>query len=246
MELISRILDGSIPYSLKGLPQGRSFFGGRVSQDDKIDRLEEVALLEACTRKQLRAVARIAEVVEVPTGTVLARSGTPGEEFFLILDGHARVEVSVRKRARLGPGDYFGEMSLLDGGPRSATVVAETPLRLLVISAETSRRSFAKPPSSRSRFSRPSRAASARPRRPSARTPSVAGAERSAPATARRRAAYRIRGDAEGAPGLIVTSSWTASPFRMPLVFALGIRISKLSLSVFTRISSRSTSVTRP
>jgi hypothetical protein len=54
MELISRILDGSIPYSLKGLPQGRSFFGGRVSQDDKIDRLEEVALLEACTRKQLR------------------------------------------------------------------------------------------------------------------------------------------------------------------------------------------------
>jgi CRP-like cAMP-binding protein len=139
MELISRILDGSIPYSLKGLPQGRSFFGGRVSQDDKIERLEEVALLEACTRKQLRAVARIAEVVEVPDGTVLARTGTPGEEFFLILDGHARVEVSARKRARLGPGDYFGEMSLLDGGPRSATVVAETPLRLLVIK----RRNFA-------------------------------------------------------------------------------------------------------
>src|SRR5512132_2500159 len=139
MELISRILDGSIPYSLKGLPQGRSFFGGRVSQDDKIQRLEEVALLEACTRKQLRAVARIAEVVEVPDGTVLARTGTPGEEIFLILDGHARVEVSARKRARLGPGDYFGEMSLLDGGPRSATVVAETPLRLLVIK----RRNFA-------------------------------------------------------------------------------------------------------
>jgi CRP/FNR family transcriptional regulator, cyclic AMP receptor protein len=139
MELISRILDGSIPYSLKGLPQGRSFFGGRVSQDDKIDRLEEVALLEACSRKQLRAVARIAEVLEVPLGTVLARAGTPGEEFFLILDGHARVEVSPRKRSRLEPGAYFGEMSLLDGGPRSATVVAETPLRLLVIK----RRNFA-------------------------------------------------------------------------------------------------------
>jgi CRP-like cAMP-binding protein len=93
MELISRILDGSIPYTLKGLPQGRSFFGGRVSQDDKIDRLEEVPLLEACSRK----------------------------------------------RSRVGPGDYFGEMSLLDGGPRSATVVADTPLRLLVIK----RRNFA-------------------------------------------------------------------------------------------------------
>jgi CRP-like cAMP-binding protein len=64
---------------------------------------------------------------------VLARLGHPGEEFFLILDGTARVDVSARKRSRLGPGQYFGEMSLLDGGPRSASVVAETPLRLLVI-----------------------------------------------------------------------------------------------------------------
>jgi CRP/FNR family transcriptional regulator, cyclic AMP receptor protein len=139
MELISRILDGSIPYSLKGLPQGSGFFGRRVSQDDKIDRLEQVALLEACSRKQLRAVARIAEVVEVPAEAVLARSGAPGDEFFLILDGHARVEVSARKRSRLGPDNYFGEMSLLDGGPRSATVIAETPMRLLVIK----RRNFA-------------------------------------------------------------------------------------------------------
>ena len=139
MELISRILDGSIPYSLKGLPQGPSFFGGRVSQDDKIERLEGVPLLEACSRKQIRAVARITDVVEVPADAVLARSGAPGDEFFLILDGHARVEVSPRKRSRLGPGDYFGEMSLLDGGPRSATVIAETPLRLLVIK----RRNFA-------------------------------------------------------------------------------------------------------
>jgi CRP-like cAMP-binding protein len=64
---------------------------------------------------------------------MLARSGAPGDEFFLILDGSARVEVSPRKRSRLKPGEYFGEMSLLDGGPRSASVIAETPLRLLVI-----------------------------------------------------------------------------------------------------------------
>jgi CRP/FNR family cyclic AMP-dependent transcriptional regulator len=133
MELVTRILDGSISYSPRGEPRGRSFFGGRISQDDKIDRLEEVGLLAGCSRRQLRAIARISEVIEVPAGTVLARAGARGDEFFLIMDGSARVEVSARKRSRLEPGQYFGEMSLLDGGPRSASVAAETPLRLLVI-----------------------------------------------------------------------------------------------------------------
>ena len=133
MELVTRILDGSITYTPRGEPRGRSFFGGRISQDDKIDRLEEVNLLSGCSRRQLRAIARISEVIEVPAASVLARAGQPGDEFFLILDGSARVEVSPRKRSRLEPGQYFGEMSLLDGGPRSASVTAETPLRLLVI-----------------------------------------------------------------------------------------------------------------
>jgi CRP/FNR family transcriptional regulator, cyclic AMP receptor protein len=139
MEFVSRILDGSIPYSPRGEPRGRSFFSGRVSQDDKIERLEDVGLLAGCSRRQLRAIARISEVIEVAEGTVLARNGQPGDQFFLILDGSARVEVTSRKRSRLEPGQYFGEMSLLDGGPRSATVVADTPLRLLVIK----RRDFA-------------------------------------------------------------------------------------------------------
>jgi CRP-like cAMP-binding protein len=133
MELVGRILDGSIPYNTRGEPLGHSFFGGKVTQDDRIERLEEVPLLAGCSRKQLRAIARISEVLEVPGGTVLARRGDAGEEFFMILDGHARVEVSPRKHGKLEPGSYFGEMSLLDGGPRSASVTAETPLRLLVI-----------------------------------------------------------------------------------------------------------------
>ena len=133
MELISRILDGSIPESLRSSLPASRLFGPRVTQDDKISRLEEVSLLEECSRKQLKAVAKITEVVEVPAGAVLARTGEPGNEFYLIMDGSARVELSTRRRARLKPGDYFGEMSLLDGQPRSATVVAETPMRLLVI-----------------------------------------------------------------------------------------------------------------
>ena len=140
MELIGRMLDGSIPEPSKGSGQERSFFGFRVKQDEKIARLAEVPLLEGCSRSQLKAVARIAEVRVAPTGTVLTRKDQPGDEFFLILDGRARVEVSSRKRVILKPYAFFGEMSLLDGGPRSATVVAETGIRLLVIH----RRDFAR------------------------------------------------------------------------------------------------------
>ena len=78
-------------------------------------------------------MAAISRVVEVPVGTMLTRAGESGEEFFFILDGSATVEVTRRKRLKLGPGEFFGEMSLLDGEPRSATVRAETDMRLLVI-----------------------------------------------------------------------------------------------------------------
>jgi len=131
MELVGRMMDGSIPMTPGGPRRG--FFGFRVSQGDKIAQLEKVPLLAECSRRQLRAVARISEVREVAEGAVITRAGDPGDEFFLIVDGRARVEVSARKRPRLGPGEFFGEMSLLDGEPRSATIVAETPMRLLVI-----------------------------------------------------------------------------------------------------------------
>jgi CRP-like cAMP-binding protein len=65
---------------------------------------------------------------------VLTRAGEPGDEFFLIIDGTARADVSTDRHVLLHPGEFFGEMSLLDGGPRSATVVAGTSVRLLVIS----------------------------------------------------------------------------------------------------------------
>jgi len=76
----------------------------------------------------------------------LIRAAEPGDEFFLIVEGTARVHVSAKKRLRLQPGDFFGEMSLLDGEPRSATVVADTPLRLLVISRRNFADLFAKVP----------------------------------------------------------------------------------------------------
>ena len=131
MELIGRMLDGSISYDNQpGLEPSSS----ALRQDDKIDRLEEVPLFQGCSRRQLRHIARIAETFEAPAGMPLARVGEPGNQFFLILDGNARVDVSPDKHVSLRPGDFFGEMSLLDGEPRSATVVAESPMRVLVIS----------------------------------------------------------------------------------------------------------------
>lgn len=102
-------------------------------RDKKIAHLRQLPIFQGCGRRELTAVARIADLVETPAGKVLARAGATGREFYLILEGTARVEISPRKRVRLGRGDFFGEMSLLDGEPRSATVIAETPLRLLVI-----------------------------------------------------------------------------------------------------------------
>lgn len=133
MELITRMMDGSISYD----PEGRLeavVSGPGAKQEDKIERLKEIPIFEACSQRQLRGVARIARVFDVAAGTPLARAGEPGDEFFLIIDGSVRVEVSSDKRVLLHPGDFFGEMSILDGGPRSATVVADTPVRLLVIS----------------------------------------------------------------------------------------------------------------
>lgn len=133
MELISRMMDGSIPYDPEGRLEPVSS-GPGARQGQKIELLKDVPMFEACSQRQLRSVARIARVFDVAAGTQLTRAGEPGDEFFLVIDGSARAEVSAEKHVLLQPGEFFGEMSLLDGGPRSATVVAATPVRLLVIS----------------------------------------------------------------------------------------------------------------
>ena len=112
---------------------GRMFQGFRVGRDQKIRHLERVPIFEDCSMKQLRAIADISKIVEVPERTVLCRVGEPGDEFFVIVDGTALVTVSPQRTVRVRPGEFFGEMSLIDGEPRSATVKAETDLRLLVI-----------------------------------------------------------------------------------------------------------------
>ena len=95
--------------------------------------LESVPLFSACSRHEVAAIAHAMNAIRVPAGTTLAHEGQPGHEFFVVVDGEARVTLRGEAIASLGAGNYFGEMALLDLGPRSATVEAETDMELLVI-----------------------------------------------------------------------------------------------------------------
>ncbi len=91
--------------------------------------LSQVPLFEGLSKRHLRHVADLAEEVRFGDGRIVVQAGSPGRAFYVIADGKANVFRTVlpsgRRIARLGPGDFFGEISLLDGGPRSATVVAD-------------------------------------------------------------------------------------------------------------------------
>lgn len=101
-----------------------------MANADVVAMLAKVPIFSELSKKELDAVARSGKEVPHREGAVLAKEGESGLGFFLILDGTATVKVGSRVRNRMGPGDFFGEISMLDGGPRTATVVAETPIRL--------------------------------------------------------------------------------------------------------------------
>ena len=115
--------------------------------DKAIDLIGSVPLFSECTKKELRAIASAAKEITHKKGDVLAREGDKGIGFFVIADGTAGVDVGQSKRGRLGPGDFFGEISLLDEGPRSATVVAETPMTLYGLTAWAFKQLVAQNPS---------------------------------------------------------------------------------------------------
>ncbi|MFY9588094.1 MAG: cyclic nucleotide-binding domain-containing protein [Actinomycetota bacterium] len=99
----------------------------------KSDVLADVVLFSGCNSKELAQVAALATEVEIAEGKVLAHQGSPGREFYVILDGKASVSIDGSEVATLGPGDFFGEMALLDQGPRVATVKATSPMEVAVL-----------------------------------------------------------------------------------------------------------------
>lgn len=95
--------------------------------------LEKIPLFRDLSQRQLKQIARLADEIDVPAGKRLATAGDTGRELFVIIEGQATVTAGRSKVTRLGAGDFFGEMSLIDGRPRSATVQASSPMRLLVV-----------------------------------------------------------------------------------------------------------------
>ena len=103
------------------------------SQDTKVRALGRASLFDGLSRKELTQLARVSEDLDVEPGTVLCREGETGQEFFVIVDGKVKITRKGRRVAMRGGGDFVGEIALLEDVPRTATVTAETPLRLFVL-----------------------------------------------------------------------------------------------------------------
>ena len=98
-----------------------------------LEHLTKVPMFEACSRKELQLIGRLAEDVKVKDGRELVREGSTGREFFVIVDGEANVSRNGRKVATLGPGSYFGELALLQNAPRNATITAASDMEVVVL-----------------------------------------------------------------------------------------------------------------
>lgn len=102
--------------------------------DHKIDALSRVPLFASLSKRELEFVASRADEVDAPAGKFLTTQGEPGDTFYVLLDGEARVDIDGDLRRTLEPGDFFGEISMLDRGLGTATITTTKPSRLLVMS----------------------------------------------------------------------------------------------------------------
>lgn len=104
-----------------------------MARDEKLDLLHRIPLFNAFDQRRLERLGMLADEVDVQAGKVLMRQGDSGSDMMVIVSGGVSVERDGSRLNTLGPGDFFGEIALVDGGPRTATVTAEEPTRLLVI-----------------------------------------------------------------------------------------------------------------
>ena len=112
----------------------------RLGGNQKIDLIRKVPLFARCSRAELKEIALLADEIDLHEGKEMTREGAPGREFFVLLEGTADVKKNRRRVNTLGPGDFFGEIALVSREPRTATVIATSPVRALVITDRSFRR----------------------------------------------------------------------------------------------------------
>lgn len=98
-----------------------------------LEHLAQVPLFSSCSNRDLQKIAKASDEISIDEERVLVEQDAIGHEFFVIIEGTARVSRGSQNLATLGPGDHFGELALFDGGPRTATVTAESPMKVLVL-----------------------------------------------------------------------------------------------------------------
>ncbi len=104
-----------------------------MATKDLVGRLAQVPMFSGCSNKELTAIAKTVRQIDHPAGTVIATEGDPGAGLFVIESGDADVTIGGKRVNTLHTGDFFGEMALLDGGPRTATVTATTDIKLYAL-----------------------------------------------------------------------------------------------------------------
>jgi CRP-like cAMP-binding protein len=116
------------------------------SHDTKADALGRCPFFAELSRGELIGLAKATEDMEVEEGKVLTLEGGSGSEFFVIIDGEVAVTKDGTEIRRLGPGEFFGEIALIEDRPRTATVTAATPLRFFVLTRQSFRSLLAHQP----------------------------------------------------------------------------------------------------
>ena len=104
-----------------------------ASKKASLEHLRNVSLFSSCSTKDLQKIAKAGDEITMPAGSLIVDQGQTGREAFVVLEGTVTVKRNGKKVASLGPGTMVGELSLLDHGPRTATVVCDTDCTLMLI-----------------------------------------------------------------------------------------------------------------
>lgn len=104
-----------------------------MTKDPKLDLLRGVPLFGTCDSMELERIIRLFDEIDVADGYVIAREGLREGQFAIIVEGTVRLERGGKVFHRIGPGEYLGEMALIDDGPRTASAVSDGPVKLLVM-----------------------------------------------------------------------------------------------------------------